>query len=318
MGSNNSVVIVGSVLVMLPLFQAISGTMPLQTAEKEKVSDGEEEESLSFLDACSALELSEYLMEHRFSDDPAAAASFLQAAFNHAERTSAAVIEHSQEHISGEFQTPLLLEEMETSFMTPRMGKVKIQLAGTGNKGGLLATKISVTNANQQQQLHVPKGSVSHVIVFPKPEDCKLIRSNRKSEKQRVPKAHLVLIKLKVPVKFQGKDIDQLCFGLPWRKTHGPTGPKLVDADEDETADMGWQETTAAWRNVLTKALRSNDDQENSPMTVTQVRVDNSVFTSHMDTSTSTTTSGMPYVGCNLGVQDGVLYPLQQGLLFFK
>lgn len=297
--------------------------MPLSSRiEEEKDDRSEENQDASFLNECSALELSQYLIEERFQS-PAAAASFLQAAFNHAERTSISAVEQSQTEISGEFQAPLLLEEMETSFMTPRMGKVKIQLAESGNKGGLLATRLSITNATQQQQFYIPKGSVSHLIVFPKPEDCKLIRSNMKSTKQRVPKAHVVLIKMRAPIKFQGKDTEQICFTLPWNKAEGPTGPKLVDAEDGEA--KSWPEATEAWRRVLTKALKGNDDdkvveggQEIPPMTVTQVRVDNPVFTSHMDTSTSTTTSGMPFVSCNLGVQDGVLYPLQQGLLFFK
>jgi len=41
-------------------------------------------------------------------------------------------------------------------------------------------------------------------------------------------------------------------------------------------------------------------------------------FKSYQAPNISTTTSGMPFVSCYLGVNDGVLYPLQEGLLFFK
>jgi hypothetical protein len=41
-------------------------------------------------------------------------------------------------------------------------------------------------------------------------------------------------------------------------------------------------------------------------------------FVSHQEQGTSTTTAGMPFVKCYAGVNDGVLYPLQEGLLFFK
>jgi hypothetical protein len=41
-------------------------------------------------------------------------------------------------------------------------------------------------------------------------------------------------------------------------------------------------------------------------------------FSSHKEGNTSSTTAGMPFVKCYRGVQDGHLFPLQEGLLFFK
>lgn len=41
-------------------------------------------------------------------------------------------------------------------------------------------------------------------------------------------------------------------------------------------------------------------------------------FVSNTDEQISTTTSSLPYVTCYLGVQDGVLYPMEDGLLFYK
>eukprot|EP00980_Cylindrotheca_fusiformis_P029999 scaffold24173_cov162-Cylindrotheca_fusiformis.AAC.6 len=282
------------------------------------------------------------MQQHRFKNNPAAAVSFLKAALQHAEAACIAE-QQQQQDILGEtaFQTaPLLSKEIETSLMTPRMGKVKIQLAERDcrRQGGLLATRIGTKNASQQQQqqLHVPNGSVSHLIIFPKPEDCKLIRSistSTSTSKVRMIKAHVVLIKLRTAIQFQGKDVDQICFSLPWDKKLGSLGPQLTGAaatEDEKDGSMSWQDATTAWRRVLAKAFGcgkndndSDDDDDNNQgdsegqetLKVTQVRVDNPVFTSHIDTSTSTTTSGMPFVSCNLGVQDGVLYPLQQGSL---
>ena len=47
-------------------------------------------------------------------------------------------------------------------------------------------------------------------------------------------------------------------------------------------------------------------------------RGDHFQFISDKEQSTSTTTSGMPFVKCHKGVQDGALYPMEEGLLFFK
>lgn len=41
-------------------------------------------------------------------------------------------------------------------------------------------------------------------------------------------------------------------------------------------------------------------------------------FISEKEMNTSTTTSGMPFVKCHKGVQDGAIYPMEQGLLFYK
>jgi hypothetical protein len=43
-----------------------------------------------------------------------------------------------------------------------------------------------------------------------------------------------------------------------------------------------------------------------------------SPFQSHETPDQSTTTGGMPFVNCYHGVQDGILYPLEEGLLFYK
>ena len=42
------------------------------------------------------------------------------------------------------------------------------------------------------------------------------------------------------------------------------------------------------------------------------------VFQSEGEQGTASTTEGMPYVGCYYGFNDGALFPLKEGLLFFK
>lgn len=273
------------------------------------------------LDTCSAPNLSTHLLENRFAEEPSAAVEFLHTAWKSAiQKVNNDGADEDNDPAFENFQTTLLLSKpLETSLLSPRMGKVSIQLGD-----GFLAEKLQSSSSSnsllsqQPQRLFLPRGSVSNLIVFPKPEDCKLIANNKKSDKQRNPKAHLVLLKLKEPIKFGKKETDQVCFQLPWDKKDGPTGPVLDDSSEYKD----WNEATNAWRRILVKAFKSdNEENEGGPptMVVSQVRPTHAKpFMSHLDNSSSTTTSGMPFIKCNHGVEDGVLYPLEQGLLFFK
>jgi hypothetical protein len=275
---------------------------------------GDEADTVEFsLETSSASKLSQHLFHKRFSEDAAATTAFLQAAVQHS--TTILPIESSNKNEAFE-KSPLLAEAFETSMTNPRMHKVSIQLSA-GN--GLLATSIK----NPQLSLEIKAGAVSHIIIFCKPEDCKMIVQNQTSGKQRVPKAHVVLLKLKETLKFQNKEIDQVCFSLPWNKTDGSKGPKLISSMENDSVEnestkkSDWKQATDDWRHTLTEALKSKKSQ--TAMVVAQVRPTYSKpFKSHEASSTSTTTGGLPFVPCYHGVQDGVLYPLKAGLLFFK
>lgn len=304
---------------------------PISPTAVAAVDDEEEEDeveldpqTIDFLKTCSPRSLAHQLSKHR-QGNPSDISSLLQQAYQHAEKAAlqVAMSQPADTAEDADMEGGMLLEEpLETSLVTPRMGKVSIQLSCSG---GLLATRLSMNNSSQQAHLHLPPGSVSHLIIFPKPEDCKLIKMGKLDK----VKGHVVLLKLKTPLPFQGKDIDQVCFALPWDKNDGCTLPKLTDASEnhydDDESTPAWKKAADAWRRTLTQALQSlpeDDDDEDAfqttMMKVSQVRVNSTVFTSHIEIGTSTTTSGMPYVSCNRGVQDGVLYPLKQGLLFFK
>lgn len=261
------------------------------------------------LESCSASDLSTHLLEHRFAEDPTAGVEFLQSAWKAAiQKVNAG----EGDSAIANFENTLLSDPLEISILNPRMGKVNLKLGE-----GFFAEKIQSNSMSQQpQQIFLQKGQVSNLIVFPKPEDCKLIISNSKSEKQRMPKAHMVLLKLKEPIKFGKKEIDQVCFQLPWDKKEGSLGPKV----ERNSTYEGWSDATDAWRRILVKALKADNDEEGeSTMIVSQVRPTHArPFLSYSDNSSSTTTGGMPFVKCNHGIEDGVLYPMEQGLLFFK
>lgn len=247
------------------------------------------------LATCTSSALAKYLIEERFgsSQEPSKAAlAFLQAATQTLQKADTAAASPNNNNV--ELGDALLATPLETSLMTPRAGKCQIML----HPNGLCATSVKDPNL----QLILPQDSVSHVVLFAKPEDCKTIQNNTKGGKIKHPNAHLVLLRVDPPINFQNKQISQVCFALSHNKTDGPTGPNH---------ECGWIEATAAWKNLLQQSFRK--------AVVAQVHPESSSpFLSHQIPDQSTTTGGMPFVKCYHGVQDGVLYPLQEGLLFYK
>ncbi|KAL3925802.1 MAG: hypothetical protein SGILL_000150, partial [Bacillariaceae sp.] len=190
----------------------------------------------------------------------------------------------------------LLAQPFETSILTPRLGKCHIQL----HERGLTATKVSSDAANSSSsKLTVEASNISHLLVFPKPEDCKLlVQQNALSNdaKRKKLTGCLVLLRLKEAMEIPAnnnkkKKCQQLCFSLPVEKKIGPIGPTLAgetSINDDSDVEM----ITQQWCDVLKKAL--------------------------VLSRVSTTSGGMPFISCYMGVNDGVLYPLKEGLLFYK
>jgi hypothetical protein len=282
------------------------------------------------LETCTPAALANYLIAHRFggrggdgttNDVSHQVVPFLQAAVKAAQSvtsTSTSIpsanddssptittTQSKKENI--DLGSRLLSQPLETSLLTPRAGKFHIQL----HEKGLLATQLK----NPNIQLSLPQGSVSHMVFFAKPEDCKLVKENNL---KKPPNAPLVLLRLDPPVLFQNKSIDQVCFATSWTKGVGPTGPAVLlnttttTSEDSSSSTDGWKAAMDEWRQVLTQSLGNT-------MVVAQVHPGKSLpFQSYETPDQSTTTGGMPFVRCYHGVQDGVLYPLKEGLLFYK
>jgi hypothetical protein len=127
--------------------------------------------------------------------------------------------------------------------------------------------------------------SAHKIVVFPSPQDCRLKKKGG---------ADMVLLCLdndNDKVAFQEKSLTQVCFALP---------------AEDDSSKMTWIE-------VLCKSLVFQEKE----VIMAQDRK-GYTFESFKEGNTSTTTGGMPFVQCYYRVKDGVLFPMKQGLLFFK
>ncbi len=93
---------------------------------------------------------------------------------------------------------------------------------------------------------------------------------------------HMILLTLEQKVMFKNKELSQICFQLPQDPLFLDSFRAALDLTDMAQVGQGW------------------------------------TFKSHIESSTSTTTGGLPCVRCYHGVNDGHLFPLEQGILFFK
>ena len=155
----------------------------------------------------------------------------------------------------------------------------------------------------------------------------KQFSKNGKGNDKGVP-GHMVLICLeeeeeeegKGGVMFRNKPLKQVCFQLP-------TYPSSSNADGSvgENAQL----TEENWWSGLSSSLFAGSKSSDcitrvhtpieKPEYVKGKSVGEFAFQSEGEPgSGSTTTEGMPYVGCYHGFNDGALFPMKEGLLFFK
>ncbi|KAG7368900.1 histone chaperone Rttp106-like protein [Nitzschia inconspicua] len=258
------------------------------------------------LTTCSARDLATALIYHRGKQD---AINILQTASKLAKENKTETYEHS---LGDDDDTacvsaaglgdPLLSQPIELSFVTPRLGKYLVQF----HQRGLSAVKTTDT----KQQFIAESSNISHVLVFPKPEDCKLMTQPHLSQeaKQKKLSGNLVLLQLRKEMVVQSKPVSQLCLALPHDKKTGPTGPNVALQQEHEEEE----DPTILWSNIFKHSLVASDKTSFAQI---QPGVG---FKSFQPDNTSTTSGGMPFVKCYMGVNDGVLYPLEEGLLFYK
>jgi len=252
---------------------------------------------------CDSLMLSSYLLHHRFEGDAVATASFLleaTSALPNAEAISAQFMGETDEKQPAKEEKSAAaaaaaavvvdtsdlgntLSDQHTISMTTPRGKFQMTLYEQG---------IRCINAKNQTLIVSPQ-AVERIVMFPKPEDC------RATSKPSGGDMVLLCLHKETFTQFNDKTLTQVCFQLP---------------KESPVKD----DSSITWLHLLCSSLSNKQvamvQNPKSPLG----NRSRYAFKSHDEGNTSSTTAGMPYVQCYYGVKDGVLYPMQEGLLFFK
>ena len=191
---------------------------------------------------------------------------------------------------------------LEVSCINPR-GKFLLSLHNNG---------IMLQNPKKaEEQITITKEAVEHAVWFRKPEDYKSLKQLKEGSKKPIP-GHMILMCLEDNgITFRKKATKQICFQLP--SYAAPSVETDEDINEEEWYN-GLNSALLSEQKTITRVLANVDAQSS------KTKKGGYMFQAGVGSSgnTSTTTAGMPFVGCNRGFNNGALFPLREGLLFFK
>jgi hypothetical protein len=196
---------------------------------------------------------------------------------------------------------PMASFSAQVSCINPR-GRFLLSLHNNG---------LSLTNPKkEEEQITVTEEKVQHMIWFRKPEDYKSLKQLK--EGKPVP-GHMVLLCLEDGISFRNKALKQICFQLP--SYPAPS----AESNEDEHNEEDWYHgfsSLLSKTSSITRVLAKMDKQSSN----NAKRGGGYMFQAGEGATgnTSSTTEGLPFVGCNKGFNNGALFPLREGLLFFK
>mmetsp|Transcript_4625 Transcript_4625/g.5673 ORF Transcript_4625/g.5673 Transcript_4625/m.5673 type:complete len:350 (+) Transcript_4625:136-1185(+) len=172
-----------------------------------------------------------------------------------------------------------------------------------------------ILTSSKQEQIIIASNQVEHVIMFPKREDClKAPKKSKDSSTEVIIPGSTILLVLKEAVAFRKKELTQICFQLP---QHNSDSVQI--SDNEELHDHNFVDSfEAQWENLFQSSFDVKD-----VIRVYNPKIHKVINSYHFqsdqgDANTSIMQGGMPYVKCYSGVNDGVLFPLEEGLLFFK
>lgn len=209
----------------------------------------------------------------------------------------------------------LHMNPIELSLTNPR-GKFELTFCEEG---------VQASTVKNPQTMIISNGAVRNMIVFPKPTDCQFISSA--SKKATISPMILLCFHDKEDgddddnddrptVTFKDKPLSQICFSLPLTLCGS-----LECALEQAGIPACDSTVEDAWVKLLSHSLQISDDQIFrivNPNTASSGKAKGWAFQSYQEANTSSTAGNLPFVKTYFGVQDGCLFPMEQGLLFFK
>mmetsp|Transcript_16056 Transcript_16056/g.22865 ORF Transcript_16056/g.22865 Transcript_16056/m.22865 type:complete len:291 (+) Transcript_16056:34-906(+) len=172
------------------------------------------------------------------------------------------------------------------------------------------------------EKIEIPSGAVNNLVFFPKREDCLMKPKLTGDGKNMIISGSQVLVIFKRDrISFRNKKLSQLCFRLP---DHLSQELKLIDdsySSKPELIGSCFDKFQDEIVKLISSSLSLEDRicQIHNPQYESVERCLSYSFQS-VDSSANTKVmqGKMPFLKCFHGVNDGVIYPMEQGLLFFK
>ncbi len=287
--------------------------------------------------SCQPEDLASHLLTHRFQNNAMDVASFLltcTAALPNAEDISAQLMggggddeddgsAEAEDTESAAAAGTTKQEELSTAsnnnvtldVLGEPMASFSAQVSCINPRGRFLLSLhnngLLLTNPKkEEEQITVTQDAVQNMIWFRKPEDYKSLKQLK--EGKPIP-GHMVLLCLEDGITFRNKALKQICFQLP--SYPAPSAESTEDDHNEEDWYNGFSSLLSKTSSI-TRVLAKMDKQS----TNTAKRGGGYMFQAGEGASgnTSSTTEGLPFVGCNKGFNNGALFPLREGLLFFK
>ena len=181
-----------------------------------------------------------------------------------------------------------------------------------------------ILTSPKNEEIVLQSDDVRHVIIFPKREDCVKYPKTTKDGKHIIIPGSLVLLILKHDkVQFRNKMLSQICLQLP---QHFSKSIENVDMSELSESQAGLETVCIDdFEEIIMKlcssALKLDDRiyRVYNPKFHHFCTISSYVFQSDDGGANKSIMQGlMPYLKCYNGVNDGVIYPMEEGLLFFK
>ena len=287
--------------------------------------------------SCHPEDLASHLLTHRFQNNTMEVASFLltcTAALPNAEEISAQLMGGGGDDDSAEAEDTKsaaaaagTTKQMKSSkndtasnnnvaldVLGEPMASFSAQVSCINPRGRFLLSLHSngllLSNPKkEEEQITVTQDAVQNMIWFRKPEDYKSLKQLK--EGKPIP-GHMVLLCLEDGTSFRNKALTQICFQLP-------SYPSAESNEDDGHNEEEWYNgfsSLLSKASSITRVLAKMDKQS----TNNTKRGGGYMFQAGEGATgnTSSTTEGLPFVGCNRGFNNGALFPLREGLLFFK
>ncbi len=200
--------------------------------------------------------------------------------------------------------------EMMVSATTPR---TKLTLSAHANGIVFVSPK--------DEKIVLTPEAVKHVVLFPKREEClKKLKRSKDGNHLLIPGNQLLVLLNDDMITFRNKKLSQICLQLPQHLSEQVDLPESPPPSEQELINVCVDNFEEQIIQQLTSSLQLKNKfyRVYNPKHHNVEELSSYTFQSDDGGANSIMQGQMPYLKCYHGVNDGVIYPLEEGLLFFK